>query len=157
MDNSACIQTCSNVMCCTSICMKFSGLIYVLRFIYPNLEPVLMSDNTWSIASVLPSDYFHKMRQSSLQSFNSGWADWLEQNFITLSTGCNYVFTYCTLQRLENVKATWADSVLEAPTWVGSREGINRDKPFPHKICREAASNPRPGDSVRQLSPLHQA
>ena len=28
---------------------------------------------------------------------------------------------------------------------------------FPPQICREAASNPRPGDSVRQLSPLHQA
>ena len=27
----------------------------------------------------------------------------------------------------------------------------------PRKICGEAASNPRPGDSVRQLSPLHQA
>ena len=35
-----------------------------------------------------------------------------------------------------------------------------REKPrqaFPLKICGEAASNPRPGDSVRQLSPLHQA
>jgi len=34
-----------------------------------------------------------------------------------------------------------------------------REKPrqaFPPQICREAASNPRPGDSVRQLSPLHQ-
>jgi len=39
---------------------------------------------------------------------------------------------------------------------VGSREGINEDKPFPRKICGAAASNPRPGDS-RQLSPLHQA
>jgi hypothetical protein len=28
------------------IYMKFSGLIYVLRFIYPNLEPALMPDNT---------------------------------------------------------------------------------------------------------------
>jgi len=35
-----------------------------------------------------------------------------------------------------------------------------REKPkqaFPPQICREAALNPRPGDSVRQLSPLHQA
>jgi len=35
-----------------------------------------------------------------------------------------------------------------------------REKPrqaFPPQICGEAASNPRPGDSVRQLSPLHQA
>jgi len=35
-----------------------------------------------------------------------------------------------------------------------------REKPrqaFPLQICGEAASNPRPGDSVRQLSPLHQA
>jgi len=35
-----------------------------------------------------------------------------------------------------------------------------RKKPrqaFPRTICGEAASNPRPGDSVRQLSPLHQA
>ena len=52
---------------------------------------------------------------------------------------------------------TWADPAPEAPTWVGSGEGINRDKPFPRKICGETASNPRPGDSVRQLSPLHQA
>jgi len=28
---------------------------------------------------------------------------------------------------------------------------------FPRKICGEAVSNPRPGDSVRQLSPIHQA
>ena len=42
----------------------------------------------------------------------------------------------------------------EAPTRVGSGEGINRDKPFPRKICGEAASNPRPGDSVRQLVKL---
>ena len=31
----------------------------------------------------------------------------------------------------------------------------NRGKPSPRKIC--GASNPQPGDSVRQLSPLHQA
>jgi len=52
---------------------------------------------------------------------------------------------------------TRADPVPEAPTWVGSGEGKNRGKPSPHKICGEAASNLRPGDSVRQLSPLHQA
>jgi len=39
----------------------------------------------------------------------------------------------------------------------GTGEGKNRGKPSPRKICGEAASNPRPGDSVRQLSPLHQA
>jgi hypothetical protein len=36
-----------------------------------------------------------------------------------------------------------ADPVSEAPTSVGSREGIKRGKPFRHK-CGEAASNPRP-------------
>jgi len=40
---------------------------------------------------------------------------------------------------------------------VGSREGKNRGKPSPRKIYGEAVLNPRPGDSVRQLSPLHQA
>jgi hypothetical protein len=38
---------------------------------------------------------------------------------------------------------------------VGPGEGINRGKPFPRK-CGEAASNLQLGDSVRQLSPLHQ-
>jgi hypothetical protein len=50
-----------------------------------------------------------------------------------------------------------ADPVLEAPTWVESR---GREKPrqaSPRKICGEASSNPWPGDSVRQLSPLYQA
>ena len=47
-----------------------------------------------------------------------------------------------------------ADLVPEAPTWVGSGEAKNRGKPSPRKICGEAASNPRPGDSVRQLSHL---
>jgi len=39
---------------------------------------------------------------------------------------------------------------------VGTGEGKNRGESYHRKICREA-SNPRPGDSVRQLSPLHQA
>jgi len=35
-----------------------------------------------------------------------------------------------------------------------------REKPrqaFSRKICEETDSNPRPSDSVKQLSPLHQA
>ena len=40
-----------------------------------------------------------------------------------------------------------ANPVPEAPTWVGSGEEKNRGKPSPPKICREAASNPRPWDS----------
>ena len=56
-----------------------------------------------------------------------------------------------------NILKKRADPVPEAPTRVGSGEGKNRGKPSPRKICGEAASNPRPGDSVRQLSPLHQA
>jgi len=40
---------------------------------------------------------------------------------------------------------------------VGSEKGKNRGKLFSRKICGEAASNSRSGDSARQLSPLYQA
>ena len=64
---------------------------------------------------------------------------------------------------------TWVVWVRPWPTKKGGRPSAGgshmsgvwgREKPrqaFPRKIYRDAASNPRPGDSVRQLSPLHQA
>ena len=55
---------------------------------------------------------------------------------------------------LENLKGRPSAG---APTWVGSGEGKNWGKPSTRKICGEAASNPWPSDSVRRLSPLHQA
>jgi len=39
----------------------------------------------------------------------------------------------------------------------GLRKGKTEASLPPRKICGEVASNPRPGDSVRQLSPLLQA
>ena len=68
-------------------------------------------------------------------SYATVLSNWHAQTEILLTSGV------ITIKR--------ADPVPEAPTRVGSGEGKNRGKPSPRKICGEAASNPRPGDSVR--------
>ena len=76
-----------------------------------------------------------KHQPENLVDCHIGWqSQWAEVPFVL-----PYVYVLQIKKR--------ANPVPEAPTWVGSGEEKNRGKPSPPKICREAASNPRPWDS----------
>jgi hypothetical protein len=73
--------------------------------------------------------------------------DWFQSSVII----CNAEYTKKALNHKKG-----GSSARGPATRVGSWEGINRGKPSARK-GGEAAYNPWPGDSVRQLSSLHQA
>lgn len=90
-----------------------------------------------------PLQLWMMMNNSSMDTGIVSWRSSICLN-ICIDIVLNFSCQICS-------KLKKAVPLLETLTWVKFGEGINRGNPSPYK-CREAASNLRPSDSVRQFS-----